>query len=774
MFYVICYMYLKKVEILGFKSFANKTVLEFIPAGNFGEGREAQGITAIVGPNGSGKSNVSDAIKWAMGEQSMKTLRGKKLEDVIFSGSGKKARLSSAQVTLHFDNSDKRIPLEFADVIITRKIFRSGESEYLINGSKSRLLDVTELLAKAGVGKESYCVINQGMSDAVLNASPIERRVVLEDAAGVKQYQIKKERSLKKLESSCENLERVAGLMREIEPHLKLLKRQAEKAEQGKEVASTLKQKQNALFAYLWHVFQAERDKYAKERDELNAKLLTAQNELNEMNAELAKESAQIEDTGTQEKLEQKRNELRRKLNEVERELIITEGRLVLEKEKLANQKVLEIIPVDLGYVQTKLKKIRADQEKLIARVESAESLVEMQDIKEFARAIQQELHELYEEAGKGEVAIKKDNSKEENELKEKIEALEKIKQNASQKEVECKASIAQVEQEITAEILRSRKMRERFFELERSLRVKQDELNKLRDVQNDAKIRLARVEVREEDLVNEIRNELKKDVAELVYDGKEIVREQLEKEIYRLKMQMEQIGGIDPLIVDEYKETNARFEFLSKESQDLEKAIESLREVVKEMEQKIAQEFEVAFEKINAEFTKYFQIIFGGGNAHLVKIKNQKSKIKNQNTEEDTEDIEMQKEKEEEEKGEIGVEIFACPPGKKITNLSMLSGGERSLTSLALLFAIISHNPPPFAILDEVEAALDEANSRRFSKILQELSGSTQFIAITHNRETMRQAALLYGVTMGEEGVSKLLSVRLDEVGQGGKIKME
>ena len=209
-------MYLKKVEINGFKSFANKTALEFLPAGHFSGGKnvkanqdaliggnehESPGITAIVGPNGSGKSNVSDAIKWAMGEQSMKTLRGKKLEDVIFAGSGKKARMSSAQVTLYFDNTDKRIPIEFSEVVITRKVFRSGESEYLINGNRVRLLDIADILAKAGVGKESYCVINQGMSDSVLNATPVERRWVLEDAAGVKQYQIKKERSLKSLEN---------------------------------------------------------------------------------------------------------------------------------------------------------------------------------------------------------------------------------------------------------------------------------------------------------------------------------------------------------------------------------------------------------------------------------------------------------------------------------------------------------------------------------------------------------------------------------------------
>lgn len=245
-------MYLKKIEISGFKSFANKTALDFLPAHNRGDSEAGGpdkdgalashalrsnagvGITAIVGPNGSGKSNVADAIRWAIGEQSLKNLRGKKSEDVIFSGTDKKARLGTASVTLFFDNSDKRIPIEFEEVSITRKIYRSGESEYLINGTRVRLLDIADLLAKVGIGKESYCVITQGMSDAVLNATPVERRSIFEDAAGVKQYQIEKERALRKLESTRENLERVDSLTAEIEPHLKNLRRQAEKASQGK------------------------------------------------------------------------------------------------------------------------------------------------------------------------------------------------------------------------------------------------------------------------------------------------------------------------------------------------------------------------------------------------------------------------------------------------------------------------------------------------------------------------------------------------------------
>jgi chromosome segregation protein len=186
-------------------------------------------------------------------------------------------------------------------------------------------------------------------------------------------------------------------------------------------------------------------------------------------------------------------------------------------------------------------------------------------------------------------------------------------------------------------------------------------------------------------------------------------------------------------------------------------------------MDHKIDAAFKDAFKEIDKRFAEYFKIIFGGGKASLeiVKVKLRKSIDEGAGDEDELGDAEVSP-----EAYEVGIEIAACPPGKRIHNLSMLSGGERSLTSLALLFAIISHNPPPFAVLDEVEAALDEANSRRFSKMLAELSLHTQFIAITHNRETMAEAGLLYGVTMAKDGVSKLLSVRLDQIGDGDKVE--
>ncbi len=784
-------MYLKKLEISGFKSFANKTTLDFSTTHD-----GIRGITAVVGPNGSGKSNIADSLRWVMGEQSMKNLRGKKAEDIIFAGSGKKARLGSAQVTLYFDNTDKKIPLEFEEVSIARKIYRSGESEYLVNGSRARLQDVVDILAKAGIGKESYSIINQGMADAVLNAAPIDRRSIIEEAAGVKQYQIKKDRSLRKLESTRDNLDKAKSLAEEIKPHLRMLKRQAEKASQSETVSSSLREKQITLYSYLWNNFQTEKNKFTQAKDAMGTVLLTLQREVDQLGDELNKES-KVDTVNLQlAELEKQRNDKRQRRNQLDRDLIMTEGRIEIEQEKQKSIEIIEeikvqSIPVDLHYVRQGIEDIRAQQEKLITQIEQAESLEELQDIKEFARSIQQRLFELKMdiENGKKEPAVTKIVEKPQPvvkmdstvilEYKEKIITLRTDIQKVA-------AEIVALEQRINAEIQADKQKRQKFFEIEALFRGKQGELNKLKDQFNESKIALARVEVHEEDLRADVLRDLHIDIDNLrLYIGEHkieiqtegINRSQLEQEIARLKIQMEQIGGIDPLVVEEYTETNKRFEFLTTESQDLEDAIVSLKEIVKEMDQQIHGKFAATFEEINKEFTKYFRIIFGGGNATLKKVEVRKRSYKNKDDttsegEDSAADELLEGDlSERQEKSEIGIDISASPPGKKISNLSMLSGGERSLTSLALLFAIISHNPPPFAVLDEVEAALDEANSKRFGRIIQELSDSTQFVIITHNRETMRQASMLYGVTMGDEGISKLLSVRIDQIGQGGKI---
>ncbi len=752
-------MYLKRLEISGFKSFANKTVLDFSSSSEATLGR---GITAIVGPNGSGKSNIADAIRFAIGEQSSKNLRGKKSEDVIFAGTEGKSRMGSASVTLHFDNSDQRIPIEFSEVSVTRKIHRSGEGEYFINGNKVRLLDVVDVLAKAGIGKESYCVITQGMSDAVLLASPLERRAIFEDAAGVKPYQIEKERAIRKLESTRENLVRVDALLVEIEPHLRNLKRQAEKSSQGKDIALRLKEKQFLLYGFLWHRFQEERGTLVRDRETAEQVIVDLEERSVRLRGEVAAVSAALEDQKEEDMWQNEVRVFHAELNTLLRTRSVIEGKREIEMERRQEKEVVKTIPVDLAFVKRSVEKIGADQEQLISRIQSVEQLADLQDIREFAQVIKQELFELSEKAGVGsirETHIIGLNAEEKAASDIRLQSFESELSATQERIAQVETLIREKEQLIASHREANRVQRETFFAKEKESRECERALQQLKDNFNELKVRLARVEVREEDLVTLVREELSMRPEEVVYDGvTKIDRERLEREISRLKVEVEHIGTIDPLIVDEYEETAKRFEFLTHESADLKQALESLRSVVKEMDSKIDQAFETTFKEIKQRFAQYFTLIFGGGKADITQVR---IALRRRGEEEEMGDTQTN----EEERDGVGIEIFACPPGKKITNLSMLSGGERSLTSLALLFAIISHNPPPFAVLDEVEAALDEANSRRFSTMLQELSDHTQFIAITHNRETMARAGLLYGVTMQRDGISQLLSIRLDQV---------
>lgn len=771
-------MFLKRIEISGFKSFARKTVLEFS-----GEGGGFP-LTAIVGPNGSGKSNIADAIRWTIGEQSAKHLRGKRSEDVIFAGTGTKARLGSASVSLFFDNTDKRIPIEYAEVVVTRRLFRDGESEYLINGSRVRLLDVTDLLAQASIGKDSYSVITQGMSDAVLSATPLERRMMLEEAAGVKQYRLEKERSLRKLESTRENLVRVDALLVEIEPHLKNLKRQAEKASRGAEVAASLRAKQLQRFAFLWHAFERERKEFEGTFEADSARLRELEQQSETINRDLVEESKRIEspdkDISTQR--DQNTRSLRESLYGVERDLSVLFGKREIEEERRKPREVVESIAVDREFVRQHLAEIRSHQEKLIDRLLHVESLDELQEVRELARVIQTRLSELHGHAGAGTVITKHTvelSPEERAKSDERLIVLQQEEKRLLEKKQSLQESIAVEERQREEASRRLEESRMKFFELERKARDIQTEMSRLKDAENERKVRRARVEVREEDLTKEILEELHMKPEDLVWNGETIDAEKFERDIIRLKVELEHIGGIDPLVIEECAETEKRFSFLTAESADLKKATQSLRQVVREMDVKIHAAFEGAWKEVHREFDRYFKIIFGGGEAKLLKIPVERRSGLNMFDEPLEEDIsdsvdsgEAVSEDSEKRETDIGIDIVASPPGKKIANLAMLSGGERSLTALALLFAIISHNPPPFAVLDEVEAALDEANSKRFSDLLSELSERTQFVAITHNRETMRRASILYGVTMGDDGISKILSVRLDQIGTGGNIR--
>ncbi|MFA7170129.1 MAG: AAA family ATPase [Candidatus Paceibacterota bacterium] len=753
-------MYLKRLEISGFKSFANKTVLDF-----------PHNVTSVVGPNGSGKSNVADSIKWVLGEQSMKSLRGKKSEDIIFNGSEKKAKMSVATASLVFDNRDRKMPLDMDEVYITRKLFRNGESEYLINKDKVRLGDIIDLLARSGISQRGYCVINQGMADSILVASPAERMVIFEEATGVRKFQIKKEQTIKKLESTKKNLDRVSELLIEIEPHLNLLKRQATKAEKRGEVEEDLRREQRSYFDHVWLDLIQKNSGYKKDEETLTAQIGKNTEDIarikNELSSNTGDNQSYDKDFGD---LQKKSNAFQQELNNFQRELSIVEGRIEIEKEKMEKAKRPEFKPINLGYVKEKMSKIIAAYDIFISRISEIKDLMELEEMKKETFAVKTGIDALYSEIQEGRVCLKGEESFDDTGLR----GFEKEREDIVNKLENIKKDYEAVRNQV-AELNRSeQEKRQAFFRLERELQSRQEEINRFKDNLNNINIEVAKFEVRKEDILNEVKTEFgeeallldkirNNEIIEIQEEQGYFNRDGAEIKIHRLKNQLEQIGGIDPLIMDEYKETQQRFEFLSSQSKDLAEASESLKKVIAELDEKVEKMFKLSFKSINDEFDRYFKIIFGGGKAGL--------SIKYE-AEEKEEEIEGELQNEvgdmetagNKKKKIAGIEVSAFPPGKKINNLSMLSGGERALASIAILFAIIAHNPPPFSVLDEIDAALDEANSFRLSRIIKEIADKTQFIIITHNREMMNQADVLYGVTMQDDGVSKIVSVKLDE----------
>ncbi|PIT94511.1 hypothetical protein COT98_03290, partial [Candidatus Falkowbacteria bacterium CG10_big_fil_rev_8_21_14_0_10_39_9] len=1024
---------------------------------------------------------TADAVRWALGEQSIKTLRGKKSDDVIFSGSDQKSRLGMAEVSLYLNNADtqrKKKPvvegeeagpenhidvlLSQAEIVITRRLFRDGESEYLINNSRARLTDIQMLLAKANFGQKTYSVIGQGLVEGFLNTSLSERKDFFDEATGVKQYQIKRDIALNKLQGSYENLNQVEILLNEIEPRLKSLTRQVDKLKKREEMEMALSTWRNSYYGYNWHelndrlneinnrYLELEKNKIAKEDKltSLNSELSQIEsqpaigddfNELHQslgrkrdeeealsrqqsrlenwlrMKAEMPENSdpkelektkaglleqinklqAEIESgknrTNSSADLETKRKALselqserdsaekelakvnawlemklessgqfdlsflNNKKQELTKEIVVAEeelaeiqnfvsankskaAQLILEREVLTTKiaeenKALRAVSLEVGdseisqineqlktsldklelaekesdliNIKAALNEIRADIKAILELSTGAKGQTELSQIQakleslaldrealstkinelnlatsakeQLARLLtdkkrqaEKELSGITQKLSQSQLSgdtkgVEKQKAELENKVKtfnDRIkvarEELDGLNQRVEverdnifnrQKELqhwqnqvntinnqlnEIRISFAKYETrledleialkknwlsgnaleigeasvateksfivnrinllrpEITA--LRAKidqfnseqqSKHDHLLNLQKTISGLQYEVNGLGGELNDLKVSAARQETKLEDLENNIRaNEL--DLVAIRSKRPEVVVDlsQAESEIERLKRQLEMIGGIDPEIAKEYESTKERYDFLFTQTSDLNEAIKSLEKIIYELDLTIKERFDAEFKIISEKFTEYFKILFNGGSARIVKVitgdeeskddkkseaevgeEDEKTIILNQKQLDYNNQNKIKFLKKHNATGLAGIEIEATPPGKKIKSVSMLSGGERALTAIALISAIISANPSPFVVLDEVDAALDEANSERLAKILDDLSNKTQFIVITHNRASMRKASVLYGVTMQADGISQLLSVKLDDI---------
>ncbi len=763
-------MYLKSLELSGFKSFAKKCELSFGTA-----------ISAIVGPNGSGKSNIAEAFRFVLGEQSIKSLRGKKGEDLIFNGGGDVGRANRASVKIVFDNSKRFLDLDFDEVSLERVVYRDGINEYLINGSAVRLRDVLELMAGAHISSSGHHIISQGEADRILNANTKERKSMIEGALGLKVYQYKREESERKLAKTEENIKSVESLRREILPHLKFLKKQVEKVEKALEMKNRLLslykeylKRESIYLSTKKQEIENERRPIDKELKDLEAGLSHAKEILRKSANHDSKSSKIVE-------LEEKIRKIRIEKDKLMRDLGRIEGEISSGERLLKRQKELSHTLPDKAVAI-------ADVEELIEKVEFEVEKIAKNDNPTFLQKILDEIKDLLHSFVHKHKSKSSDGSLGEIEsdlekLRHEKSSIEKEIKNIDREDKESYEQYKILERDIEKEKDTNRDAEKKVFEIMSlqneaisRLNISKSLADKIRLEEENFKRELgeAGVLIGREVLDFERFEVLSEDSVKL--DTKEIARENRSfqenrrREIEKIKIRIEDSGALSSdETLKEYKDVSDRDAFLASELSDLEKSALSLRKLIGDLEQKINTEFKTGIDKINRQFEEFFSLMFGGGSASLEIVKEKRRPRSDTDISsllEEGPDIDVVPEGENSETiegEEEGVDISVSLPRKKIKGLMMLSGGERALTSIALIFAISQVNPPPFIILDETDAALDEANSKKYGDMIENLAKLSQLILITHNRETMSRAGILYGVTM-IGGVSKILSIKFEE----------
>ena len=829
-------MYLKQIDILGFKSFADKTRLTFEP-----------GLIAIVGPNGCGKSNVSDSIRWVLGEQKPTALRCSKLADVVFNGTDTRKPLGMAEVSITFADCEKELGTDYHEVTITRRVYRDGSGEYFINKQAARLKDVQHLFMGTGIGTSSYSVMAQGQIDAILSSKPEDRRAVFEEAAGITKFKADRKEALRKIEQTEQNLLREADVLREMKRQIGSLQRQVGKAQKYKELRDELKGLDIYVSKQKIHAFDQELEQNATNRNEID-KAITEATEV----VTSAEQSAQ---------------DLHRQIHELE------EGLQSLASQQAsaegAYQRANEVIGVNAQRVEEyktfaardkaeivgskqALEEVRMQAESLEQKTQlltdslsaAKESLAAAED--EF-NALQKEIDSRREEvaAKRREVAdttrtgtLVNDTAVNRNDAVEtwkagtsvttmmkredllavvtaaedELRAVELKNIPASQKLTEQRIAASQMEQELSFVGQQNETAKNRREELERAIAAREEgvrgyeesiaklteesgdlfaQLDELKakaasfvDLINDERgkraIMLERITAADQevaarraelDQAKDFRGKLEVQAAEAtmrrqnVYEHLQdeyglfadaVMREpdpewkkgivppleELEGTVGRLQAEIAALGPVNMVAIDECRELEERYAKEKAQEEDLQAARTQLLELIGNLNDTSGNMFRTTFEQANKNFQTMFTRLFGGGEAKLVLLENEEDPL------------------------ECGIDIIARPPGKRPQSVTLLSGGERTMTAVALLFSIFMIKPAPFCMLDELDAALDDANIGRFVEQLKEFLAQSQFLIITHNQHTIAGSDLVYGVSQQEKGVSRVISMKLSDLG--------
>ena len=980
-------MYLKEIQASGFKSFADKLTINL-------DNR----TTCIVGPNGSGKSNIVDAVRWVLGEQSVKSLRGDNgMTDVIFTGSNSRNPLNVASVSLTFDNSDNYLNIPYNEVVVKRRVYRSGENEYFLNGEKCRLKDITDLFIDSGIGRDSFNIISQGEVDRILSNSVSDRRAIFEEAAGVLKYKKRKEEAIRKLDRTRDNMNRVDDIIAELEVQVGPLKEQSRQALEYLENKEKLQDVEVALIAS-----EIERINYIRENDkkrveELNTEILnlnvknnSSDSELIDKKNELSKISLEINELNNnlvnlirkEEHLNGEKNLLKERskyqandqkiyenisllkensmrisndiyLKEKDYEILknnYTEQSSIIDKldmdlsslknkysnvlsesgykrrdlidlnhkiEVLTNNienggslnssvkavlnnprlsgihqvlgnlvgcdnkytmalevallsskqyivvdneiaakhainylkdnnlgratffplnvvkprgidpDVINTINNDEGFIDTfinlveydniyhsvvsnqlgnvivvrdldsanrisrkiynKYKIVTLDGEVInvggsitggslkvtrsvisdkrdldlanLKRNEINTLILELdKQVEEYNDLIHLKEEEIYKEKTKL-VSIEEQIRTNKNEItllnnelsnvESELSSLGHVVDSSLSKEEERIMSLfyevsrdkEELQKNINVRLKEKDKLSSLIDEMEAVNKINNSELYKYEKELKELEISISKNEVKLDNYLDTLNEEY-----ELTYEkardnySLEVSVEEARSMVSTYKSNIKRLGMVNLAAIDEYKRVSERYEFLTSQRNDLVNAKETLLEIIDEMDDVMKSEFTKTFKLVDEEFRKVFKELFRGGNAHL-KLTDPNNVL------------------------ETDIEISACPPGKKLKTLSLLSGGEKTLTAISLIFAILNVRTVPFCLFDEVEAALDEANVDNFGTYLNHYKDKTQFLIITHKKKTMEYADTLYGITMQESGVSKLVSVKLDQI---------
>jgi len=924
-------VFLKSIELFGFKSFADKSHIEF-----------TEGISALLGPNGCGKSNVVDSIKWVLGEQSTRALRAEKMEDVIFNGTEARKPLSVAEVTLTISNDSGLLSIDMPEISVKRRLFRSGESEYLINNVPTKLKDLREIFYDTGVGKSAYSIMEQGKIDQVLSNKPEDRRYVFEEAAGITKFKIRGAEAERKLQRTEENMRQVSHILAEVKRSHDSLKVQAQKTNTYRELREkvyenelqinllrlrgfleTEEKKQDLLDSKI-----KKRDKIKAEIESINTNLEDNLDQVNSMESDLVEKQkslyrlelesgscdsqVQIQKERIEElkraltsrkertkdieksiasltsQIEQKSSsllDLKKRVEEIDRNVVsfekninsaqtrVTSNEQAISENRRNSDRIAEQVETlqselaalyddivtqldtrleEAGYsyqtrknleetldttidallihLQGKLKLLQDSQniettaekekDKMIQSfIPFLESTVEhTKDLektfeefreqvpafldeflapegiitkkREIDRSITQ-LQERSAELRRQADALEVENKNLAGKIEEYRNTLEELRitrarmtsqaQNVeesisllnsqrgdresqlseSRKEIELTESrIAGLHENIERLSSQKRKLGEeiekigyQLTNLEEGIANRNKELVEKEQRQHKQMAKLeslhGEIEGLQVDLASlrtEVRNLYEnfserhsrdlRDFHDRMLEINEPIGSFREK-LSQLREKLRDLGQVNLMAPEEYDEVRERFEFLNGQLEDLKKAREDLRIVTEQIRVESTELFLDTYEKIKKNFHLIFRRLFGGGRAEI-------SLIEPKNV------------------LESGISIQAQPPGKNLESIDLLSGGEKSLTAVALLFATYMVKPSPFCVLDEIDAALDEENVGRFVNLLREFSQTSQFIIITHNKRTVAAAETLLGVTMQESGVSKAISVKV------------